>query len=861
MLICIITNKYDIINLEYSLKYKLLYIYEVKELSCGLRGIHMDNYEIIGFDNNIPIRLFLHNVNVVSGHWHEGIEVLFVLSGEIDVMQSGVTYNMKEGDVLLLNSGCVHSIISKSNNLVLALQLKEDFIGEILDTEKKVEFNCNSSIKNHKEQINYDEIRNILATIFFVCDSKSSGYKLQVKSLICQFLFNLNPTKKYIDEVSLESNEKHKERLYEIIAYIDNNYMEDLTLQGVSNKYYLTPQYFSAFFKSKIGTNFSSYLNLIRLRAAEAMLSGEELSIIEISENAGFKNVQAFINSFKDRYGNTPAKYRKTIRQREVLLKRNDGNSAYLDFAASKAYDLLASYKRQNKKVIEVLERELEEKEISVLKHGTIIKKNMNSITAVSKMKELLYHNVQKQVLLAKNEIGFEFVRFHGVFDDDMMVVFGEEDNLEFSFVHIDIALDFLVNNGLKPFAEIGFMPRVLAKDQGQTHFKRKSIMSKPKDIEEWKKLIEAFFLHIIKRYGKTEVETWKFEFWNEPDINTRYWPYKKEEFFEFYAETYDTLKNINEDIRFGGPGIIAGTEPGDEFLEKFLRFSTKSNRTPDFISVHIYPIEISGVSNLVRKEISSNIQYLYDTILKVKELIYNCGCDKLPLYITEFNSCPRHDDLTHDTAYMAAYIARNLTQNFIHTDGVVFWLLSDFHEENLLPKKEFHGGMGVFTKAGIKKAAYYSLWFVSKLTGEIIEWTENYCIVKENNTIKIMFYHCAALEDSYRYGIKANISYNNRNNVFVPENPLEVKLKLKNLADGRYEEIVWDISEQSGDSWALCKLQGIHEPYDEKDIKYINSKALPSYSKRNVDVQSGEYEVKVNIPLHGVQLHILREI
>ena len=158
----------------------------------------------------------------------------------------------------------------------------------------------------------------------------------------------------------------------------------------------------------------------------------------------------------------------------------------------------------------------------------------------------LLRKDVQDHIRKAHNDIGFRYIRFHGLFDNDMSVYFKPSFGFGepiISFYNIDVIFDFLLEIGMKPFIEIGFMPDDLAAtDAVLFHYKGRPCM--PNDEEEWKKLIRLFGEHLIERYGLEEVSQWFFEVWNEPNLRF-FFDGTQEDYFHLYEMTARTLKAV----------------------------------------------------------------------------------------------------------------------------------------------------------------------------------------------------------------------------------------------------------------------------------------------------------------------------
>lgn len=185
----------------------------------------------------------------------------------------------------------------------------------------------------------------------------------------------------------------------------------------------------------------------------------------------------------------------------------------------------------------------------------------------------------------------------------------------------IDRVFDTYIQAGVKPFAEIGFMPEALSvQPQPYRHQWPKTKIEAgwaypTKDFGKWRELIRQWVLHSVERYGKAEVESWYWEVWNEPDIG--YWQGTSEEYNKLYDYAVDGVRSALAGARVGGP---ASTGPANTkaavFLQQFLRhcaggrnYATGRAGAPlDFISYHAKgsPQVVDGP---VRMGLAKNLQ------------------------------------------------------------------------------------------------------------------------------------------------------------------------------------------------------------------------------------------------------------
>jgi len=140
----------------------------------------------------------------------------------------------------------------------------------------------------------------------------------------------------------------------------------------------------------------------------------------------------------------------------------------------------------------------------------------------------------------------------------------------------VDSIFDTYVKLGMKPLAQIGFMPEALStnpepyKHNWEPGNKYSHIFTgwayPPKDYNKWAALVYAWVDHCVKRYGKKEVESWYWEVWNEPDIP--YWKGTLQEFCKLYDYAADAVKRALPTAKIGGPDATGG---GSKFLDSFF--------------------------------------------------------------------------------------------------------------------------------------------------------------------------------------------------------------------------------------------------------------------------------------------------
>lgn len=324
----------------------------------------------------------------------------------------------------------------------------------------------------------------------------------------------------------------------------------------------------------------------------------------------------------------------------------------------------------------------------------------------------------RRQLRQCREEFGFEYVRFHGLLDDDMSVCLRDDKgSLEYSFFNVDSIFDFLLEIGMKPFIELSYMPTALASGT-QTVFHYLGNITPPKSYDEWGNLIGELTGHLEQRYGAEEVRMWFFEVWNEPNLKDFFWSGTMEEYFKLYQYAAFAVKKVDAKLKVGGPSSAI-----DAWITEMREFCAQNNVPLDFISTHHYPTDAAfGLGLDMEAQMARQVRgNLYS---RVKKALEESG--PLPLYYTEWNCSPSPRDPYHDKPYNAAFIVKTIANNLGLVDCYSFWTFSDIFEEAGFSSLPYHGGFGLLNIHGIPKPSYRAFQMLSKLTGERLDVAVN---------------------------------------------------------------------------------------------------------------------------------------
>ena len=335
---------------------------------------------------------------------------------------------------------------------------------------------------------------------------------------------------------------------------------------------------------------------------------------------------------------------------------------------------------------------------------------------------------------------GFEYIRGHGLFSDDMAIYQERRDpdgvtRVQYCFTYLDRVMDSYLEMGLRPFLELGFMPGALASGT-QTIFYWKGHTTPPKDMAKWTDLVEATLTHLKERYGEDEVSRWPAEVWNEPNLPCFWENADKEKYLELYDATARAVKRAVPAMRVGGPAICGGTG-SQEWVRDFLTFCREHSSPVNFVTRHAYMGQTPEHRGRYLYHPMCDVEYTVAEMAETREIIDSFPEYKdLPMYITEFNTSYNPFCPIHDTVLNAAITAGLLARLGDVARGYSYWTFGDVFEEMGVPTRPFHGGFGLMAAGNIPKPTLWTFAFFSRLKGRCVHRDAHSVVtVKEDGT------------------------------------------------------------------------------------------------------------------------------
>lgn len=767
-------------------------------------------------------------------HFHQDVELIYVLEGEMELKVEADTFHLKQDDIVVVNPNKKHSYKCSEDILMASFYISFQKLSSFLENNL-ILFWCNSTIDKDDS---FKEVRKIIKSIFNHYLNRKGKDDFYEYSLFYQLL-NLLTNNFLInnaDERFHDKENKYDDRINEITNYIRGNYNKPISLNDLADQLHLSNAYLSRYLKKHLGMNFIDYLNNVRLHYALEDLLYTDATITRAALDNGFANTAVFNKLFKATYHMTPSAYLKKI--------KNSNEDDFQEDESDKEdiLDRLDNHFEENK---------LESSEDLVKDNQYVIvnanekkdyKKNWNKIINVGAASDLLQSDMQKHVIMLKNELKFEYVRFWSIFGHDMYVGVSNQDG-KYNFDKIDRILDFLVDHKIKPFIELGQKPKRLDRTVSESViFEEEPPLFT--NINQWKSVMKAFSMHIVKRYGIEETQTWCFEIWR---------PEKEAldiDYLTIFNIGYKELKSCIPNCKVGGAGF-RGDYGLKQLMKNIIDWKDQSIQ-PDFLSFYLFPYVVIEEKGDKYSKRSTDKNYVVNQTKLIKETLKEINWDIKELYVTEWNNTISNRNYANDSCYKGAYIMKNIIDNIDEIDILGYWIGSDlfsqFYDSHVL----LNGGAGLISKNGIKKPACHAIEFMNRMGSNIIDKGENYVITANNHNGYYIACHNYK-HFNYYYYLKAEdeVKPREQGKIFNDSDNLRLNFQLKSLLNGQYNVKTYSINREHGsvlDEW--MRMDEI-EDLDKDEIDYLKRISTPRLTIKRCDVDEKILNFEVTLAPH----------
>ena len=276
-------------------------------------------YENYGFDRVSAFNLSTgYRERSYRAHWHSYGEIVLVGPGATNVyMVNQNTYELVEGDFLLIWPMEMHAIIDADREKSVIIQFSSAFMNTLFDLQRIMHFYRNLHvlcITSHPTLVS--RLRTIADKMKDIFLAAGPDRELRCCMLLMEFMLILDEHREeFAPEISGEDPYSYTDtvmrRLVTVTDYIKNNLTADDLSQGaMAAMAGISKDYFSRIFRSVTGMNYSKWLNTVRLDKAAELLADRERTLTEIAMLSGFQSISSFNRVFRSEKGVAPGEYR-----------------------------------------------------------------------------------------------------------------------------------------------------------------------------------------------------------------------------------------------------------------------------------------------------------------------------------------------------------------------------------------------------------------------------------------------------------------------------------------------------------------------------------------------------------------------
>ena len=826
---------------------------------------------------------FESDCNTSIPHFHSEMEILYVLSGRIAIIGSGYNYVLEPEDFIVLNPYEHHELYAEAGCHTISAYISPDLFQQSRLGRVAC---CSRDVSGKTDYAAL--IRARLAMLFkYHLEQPSPSRQLYVLSQLFGLLAILKAQFETPDG-QFPVFGRDADRMQEVLTYLSMHFHEAITMQEVADRVYLSKSHLSREFQKHMGISFSDYLRKLRLNRVAYLLARSEKTITEIALDSGFSNINTMIINFHEEYGETPGVYHRKHYRKDI----DPAGFPVADQRQEQPSVNIISYMNLLKHAaVEEVLRPLDKKQqetvsvqVSLLENAGPLLLRHNDTISIGWASSLMSKSLHIVLQRAVREVGFRYIRFHGILDDAMDLYHEREDGTPWlSFTYMDIVLDEILDLGLKPFFEFSYMPRRLAEHTDNIFGDScMAMLGTPENLAKWEFLVEAVMTHLLERYGHEEVEQWRFAPINALYIS--YGVFTADQYLAYYEKTFRGIRRFLPEAPIYGFGLDTGflVLDGPALLERLLAYCRAHDCLPDTFTFQCFGCDYSRIPRSRTEDslsseadrmtgepaaVSTDRNILKYEIARCREVLQRHGLGDRAIHVCEWNSTIWQNDLGNDTCFKAAFIVKNILENCEDVTGISYTHLTDLSDRRVINSSIYHGGYGLFTYNGIPKAGYFAYQLLTMLQQEkgiVAVRGEGYLISRsaDHKRIQIVLYHYCHYDMTNH--IDRMLSVEEQHSVdryygFEQKGTKSFRLTLTDLPEGAYLKRTFAINREHGSSYDTWMHLGAPEFRGRQQTEYLNniSSFQIHYEPLHI-TDSGEWIFSTVLDEHEVRLLLI---
>lgn len=747
-----------------------------------------------GLDNPLSdFQLSFQQIDVLVPRVNKGIQFILVISGELKIETASRFYHLEEKDLLVINRNQLYQVQGSENNRVMMVTISDAFMDHHYADYRNRRFECYSREIDLGREEMISSIRKLLANVMISYYRQDESYRIEVKSYICQMLLIL--IRGFKEEGSVtEKMDIGDLRLSQIIDYMEKNYDQMITLEGIAKEFYLSTGYLSRYFKNKTGMGFSRFLMNIRLKHSMKDLLYTTDSISQIAMNNGFPNTKSFSTLFKEVYGMTPHVYRDNhYVQKEDSVKSYSNEDVSHFIHSPEMVAKLSSLMLDDQKTYSHTETRYEKLPLDLSKPATMKVNAPSHILEIGEIINLLNEDIRSQVLDVNRDLHLRFIGVRNLFSNTAIpqeVETDEEIPTTSPYFTIDRALEFL-------------------KQQNLSLFIRSDYMNISRNEEFYFTKLTQFIKHCLQVYGELFVQQWHVMFY-EP----YYTGVEPKELQRVYLKLHNVWKTMIPQVQVG---VYMPFSFGKEKTSDHHAWQLEHGASIDFIGYNANQNEVIDFKETADTKFDLAREYIKDKTDKLKRYLKRNQLDK-PLHLVSWNTLSGNTRYTNGTFFRGALVLKNVLDISNDVETVALWVNTIVHEEVGKDKRYRMDGVELFHYLHGKRPAYFALMFLKRLHGEIVAHGKDYVMTQNERGYQLILMNSTIINP-----------YFSLEETFLQKLNKEIHVMISGMPKGEYQirKHVFDKNHGALYTkwWSLNSKHGM----DAEIIDYIIHSSRPS--------------------------------
>ncbi len=275
----------------------------------------MANYSKKGYlySNFKIFHLVDNNLGEIDFHYHDFHKVLIHLSGNTSYSIEGQTFDLQPNDIVFVSAGEVHRPIFHDNSTYerIIIYISKEFLAEYSHEDNDLSLCFRNAMENGSHVLRLRSFKNspvssLVGKLIHSLDDKAYANELLMQVLFLEFMIELNRAS-LENEVVYISTSYAGTKINTIIQFINEHLAEDLSVDSIATRFYLSRYYLMHTFKDETGYTIGNYITMKRLSVAQSLIDAGT-PIASASEQAGFGTYSTFLRAYKKTYGTSPRK-------------------------------------------------------------------------------------------------------------------------------------------------------------------------------------------------------------------------------------------------------------------------------------------------------------------------------------------------------------------------------------------------------------------------------------------------------------------------------------------------------------------------------------------------------------------------